>query len=145
MSIPMSNVVAVKVLSLDPWMKSTSSKLFEDTVHSEFTPYTPTETVFSRPGLYLDRIKNVSWFERADGTAYTYPIEWFKRDLELKEAALFTKEQEAALRQIENVGLASSEQKKMLRSRNEHNTIIACQRSAKRIKLRIKKKMKNKK
>ncbi|GBG14846.1 uncharacterized protein NMK_2447 [Novimethylophilus kurashikiensis] len=99
----------LKVLPLEYWMAN------EDALEStlDYDGYRETEPRIKRPGIYSDG-KNC-WFETKDGRAFVYGQDKFDLKLSVFNAERLSRRQAEALAGIAAAGLATPQQKELLR------------------------------
>ena len=122
----------IKVLQLERWMRS--PKLREQCLQVGQL-YKPTESIFNRPGLYLHG--NECWFELADGRACTYPIDSFRRELELLNVQHLNHRQIHALEQIVENKLSTSHQRRLLQLARQNQSVRWARLAGLRARLRL--------
>jgi len=103
----------VKVLPLEAWMTWLGDEdgLIEPLGEDRRMP-----PVFGRPGWYYNRIKNVAWFEVPSlNLCYLMKPEMFLYGLRLLEVQRYNERQIGALRLAMREGMATKEQKRLVR------------------------------
>lgn len=101
--------MTLKTLPLESWMQDDEE--LAEVLESD--RYPPCRVSVGRPGIYLEG--PLCWFELDAQRAYAYPREDFTYKLRLLDASKLNERQVQALQQIVQQGLATKQQRQLLR------------------------------
>ena len=128
----------IKVLQLESWMTAKSEATMRWIGHKEYDmtcggKYKQIDPVFNRPGLYL--IGDFCWFEREDGTTYTYDASSFKYVMSMLDVECLNDRQGTSLAEIVAQGLSTKAQRNLLHKFREAKRLRTMYRNTRKFML----------